>query len=558
MQKLNKLIVLFAIIGLKLSPLQAQTTILEQSLLTQQSFDTFTPISVTGEQNWNFYDPYGAVCSGFFGGENYANEDWLISPAMNLSQMDNVKLTFSHTRGNAAVMNVGVNQGWYKAFATANFTGDPLTTEWIELEGLNQNVNSAWQFISSGELIIPEAAKSQNSRIAFRYICSSDESATWEIKNVKVTGQAPGTDSFKITNWNTEWLGCEQFGPNNEDLQIENVVSVMLSMNADIYCIQEVSNTSSNPSIQTLVSLLGSDQWGGAIVPSNTGACNQRQGIIYKKSKVQLVDSFELMSGSPSQGNSYHYNWTSGRYPAVYHVNLIAGSELIPLYLVNIHAKAEDGEAESYTRRLGGSQGLKNILDGMNYNTKNIIVIGDFNDYLIGTSSDACNCTNSPFKNFIDDENNYNGITKNIIDVNTNWGTRPLIEHFIISDELFDNYIANSAAQDVTIPQTINNFYNTTSNHLPVSARFEFTTVASQEKFDTAKASWTIYPNPVKDNLNITITGTIESTTAEIYDLTGRLVLQENIGNNTVNVSNLPAGIYILRMDNRNGKFVKE
>lgn len=558
MRKLNQIIVLFVFMCLGLN---AQTTILDQALLTQQSFNTFTPVSVTGTQGWNFSATYGAVCSGYLAGQSIENEDWLISPVINLSQTDNVQLTFNHTRGSAAVMNAGVEQGWYKVFATAGYTGNPLTTEWIEIEGLNQDITTAWQYISSGQLIIPQGARSISSRIAFRYMSSATQSATWEIKNVRVTGETqdtnPGTESdFKITNWNTEWLGCTQFGPDDESQQIENVVSAMLSMNSDIYCLQEISNTALNPSIESIVSLLGSEQWGGAIVPVNTGDCTQRQGLIYKKSKVQLVNSSEMSTGNSAQGNTYRYNWSGGRYPAVYNVNLIAGNTLIPVSLVNIHAKAEDGEAASYTRRLGAAEALKTILDGAAYATNKVIVIGDFNDYLVGTSSNSCQCTTSPFENFMDDEVNYTGITSALTDVDTRFGIHPIIENIIISNELTDNYVANSTAQEVTVPQNIFNYYNTTSNHLPVSATFRFSTLGTKGVF--AEKQWAIYPNPVKDQLNITAAAALNNAIAEVYDLTGRQVFYQKINTNTINVSALPAGIYILKMGSKTGKFIKQ
>lgn len=562
MQKLNKLIILLAIMGFRLSMLQAQTTILNESFLTEASFNTFTSVNVTGLHNWYFSPYYGAVCSGYVAGQNYENEDWLISPAINLSQADNATLTFSHTRGSAGVVNTGVAEGFYKAFATANYTGDPLTTQWIELEGLNHNITTAWQYVSSGELLIPSAARSESSRIAFRYISTIAPSATWEIKNLKVIVDSqvenPGSNvAFKITNWNTEWLGCDLNGPTDEGLQLDNVVAAMLTMDSDIYCIQEVSNTISNPTIETLVSLMGNEYWGGTIVPSNTGDCNQRQGMIYKRSKVQFVTSMELSTGNASQGNTYRYNWSNGRYPALYNVNLIAGITLIPVSIVNIHAKAEDGEAASYNRRLGASEGLKAILDGTTYNSKNMIVVGDFNDYLTGTTSNTCNCTVSPYQNFVDDSSNYTGITEYITDVDTRYGVHPVIENIIISNELSSNYIQDSAVQEVTVPQDISNYYYTTSNHLPVSATFQFSTLGNTGYAAVSK-SFTIYPNPVKDVLNINSSNSVRDFTTEIYDLTGRQVFYNNSGQSTVNVSALPAGMYILKTGNNTGKFIKE
>lgn len=552
-KKLHQLFVVLAFFGLSL--VQAQTTILDETLLTQQSFNTFTAVSVTGPQEWNFNSQYGAVCSGFTAGQSYANEDWFVSPAMNLTGMGNVTLNFSHTRGNASVMNVGVSQGWYKAFATANYTGNPATTQWVELTGLNQNITNAWQYISSGNLIIPAAAKSATTRVAFRYMCSNSQSATWEIKNVKVTGQPENTAFFKVTNWNVEWLGCTDFGPDNESQQLANVAAGMLTMDADVYCLQEVINTPLTPTIQSLLSLLGTDAWGGAIVPSNTGECNQRQAIIYKKAKVELVNSLQLNNGNASPTGSYSYNWSGGRFPAVYNVNFKAGNVLVPVSLVNIHAKAEDNNASSYQRRQGGATALKTILDGANYNTKNVIIIGDYNDYLIGTSSNACQCTDSPFKNFMDDTANYKGITAGIINVN-NWYQDPVIENIIISNELNSSYVAGSAAQETGLPQTIQDYDDTTSHHLPISASFQFSTLSTDAVADYT-TSWTLYPNPVKDVLNIS-TQELLTEPVSVYDITGRQVAYQKLNNNSISVGSLPAGIYILKIGAKSGKFIKQ
>ena len=123
MQKLTRMLILVILWGFSTNLLTAQTTILDQSLLTQQSFDTFGAFSVTGSQSWVNSSQYGAVCSGYVAGQSYENEDWLISPAMSLSQIENVNLTFRHTRGSGSVLNVGVAEGWYKVFATADYIG---------------------------------------------------------------------------------------------------------------------------------------------------------------------------------------------------------------------------------------------------------------------------------------------------------------------------------------------------------------------------------------------------------------------------------------------------
>jgi hypothetical protein len=198
------------------------------------------------------------------------------------------------------------------------------------------------------------------------------------------------------------------------------------------------------------------------------------------------------------------------------------------------------------------------ILDGTSYNSKNLILIGDFNDYLIGTTSDACACTLSPYKNFVDDEVNYNSITKNMVDVNQTWGTHPIIENIIISNELSTNYVSSSTAQEAAIVQNISNYYNTTSNHLPVSATFQFSVLGTPEYTYTQKSLLSIYPNPVKEELQFDMAGLEDNAIAQIFDLTGRQMSCRQIDVNTVSVTSLPTGIYILKVGNRSGKFVKE
>ncbi|WP_310560759.1 T9SS-dependent choice-of-anchor J family protein [Flavobacterium sp.] len=532
---------------------RAQITIFDQTMLTQASYNLFTPVSVIGTQNWTFSSSYGAVCSGYSAGLNYENEDWLVSPAMNLAQTTNTKLTFSHARGSTPFVNVGVAEGWYKVFATANYTGDPVTTTWIELTGFNQDITVGWMYVASGDVSIPEAAKSATSRIAFRYQSSASQSATWELKNVKVTADSPvnsNTAGFKITTWNTEWLGCTTFGPTDENLQLSNVAAAMLAMNSDVYCIQEVANTLT---IEELVNSMGNDVWEGKYIEAFN--CIQRQAIIYKKAKVQYVNSSLLSSGNAAQGNSYYYNWSSGRYPAVFNLNLVAGSNLVPLTIINIHAKAENTQDPmNYTRRLGASQALKTILDGSNYSTKNLLLIGDYNDYLIGTSSAVCSCTDSPYKNFIDDTLNYTGTTQYL---NNAYSNGPLIDNIMFTNELSGNYVLNSTAQEIAVTENIIDYRNTTSDHLPVSASFEFSTLSNPIYTYNPLNLLTVYPNPVRHELSFDGTG-LEDAAVSIYDLSGRQMRSEKLSATVINVSALSSGIYILKVGRRFGRFVKK
>lgn len=161
-----------------------------QTLTSQNSFNTFSSYSVTGEQEWYFNTSnptYGAVMSGFQNNVSYENEDWFISPAIDLSNSTNPVLVFDHARGPESSINIGVEEGYYTVWVTNDYTTgeDPTGERWTELTGVAQPTIK-WDFVSSGNLSIPAEYRTANCRIAFRYLSADGASATWEIKNVIV------------------------------------------------------------------------------------------------------------------------------------------------------------------------------------------------------------------------------------------------------------------------------------------------------------------------------------------------------------------------------------
>ncbi len=164
-----------------------------QTLTSQSSFNTFSSYNVAGEQEWHFdssHSNYGAQMSGYANNVSYANEDWFISPVIDLSGSTNPVLSFDHARGPANSINVGVAEGYYTVWVTNDYTDgeDPNQERWIELTGVNHGT-SAWGFVSSGNLVIPSEFKTSTCRIAFKYLSIDGASATWEVKNVVIKEQ---------------------------------------------------------------------------------------------------------------------------------------------------------------------------------------------------------------------------------------------------------------------------------------------------------------------------------------------------------------------------------
>ncbi len=74
--------------------------------------------------------------------------------------------------------------------------------------------------------------------------------------------------------------------------------------------------------------------------------------------------------------------------------------------------------------------------------------------------------------------------------------------------------------------------------------------------------TFNIYPNPCKDELKINILSNNMGISAQILDITGRVISTQALSNNIINTSELSKGIYFIRVFNENNtltkKFIKE
>lgn len=370
---------------------------------------------------------------------------------------------------------------------------------------------------------------------------------------------------LKITTWNVNWLSCTENGKGASDSQqqIKNVATVINAMQSDIVALQEVGTSFSFATIDTLVRLLGSN-WAGDIVPSSNSNCGQNQGVLFKKEKISLASSMLLSTGKASLGNTYRYNWSSGRFPAIYNLNIKYGEEDIPFIVVNIHAKATTSSSsdpkDDYIRRKGGADALKTTLDGSSYNSKNVVIIGDFNDYLEGTQCKTCSGSpfynESPYKNFMDDTENYLGLTTTLYDPSYK---SPVIDNIIISNELIPMYIKNSSFRETTATSTVYNFKYTTSDHTPISALFELKKTIGGDSINKTSSQLAVYPNPGKDFFKLEYSSEMEYERLEIYSLQGILIHTEQVQsvNPTIDLKHLEAGTYILKLSNRVTRLIK-
>lgn len=148
--------------------------------------DGFTHQSVTGAQVWScttFGKIGNAVEMNGYSSGNQTNEDWLISPAIDLSSSTVPLLTFySKTKFAGDQLRL---------FVTTNYTGDVTTTSWTELDGRFPAANSDTWTLS--ENINLSAFKQANVRFAFKYTSSTDAASRIDVDEINVlnTSSAP-------------------------------------------------------------------------------------------------------------------------------------------------------------------------------------------------------------------------------------------------------------------------------------------------------------------------------------------------------------------------------
>lgn len=148
--------------------------------ITTWNYDT---VNVSGAQFWQ-YDPtnYYMKMTGFAGGANVENEDWLITPAIDLSSSETPYLNFTHAA------KFGAPATELSVWASTDYDGSNMAAaNWVQLIVPNYPSGDDWTFVESGNMDLTQYAGQSNVRIGFKYTSTStSEATTWEIKAVKI------------------------------------------------------------------------------------------------------------------------------------------------------------------------------------------------------------------------------------------------------------------------------------------------------------------------------------------------------------------------------------
>jgi endonuclease/exonuclease/phosphatase family metal-dependent hydrolase len=375
----------------------------------------------------------------------------------------------------------------------------------------------------------------------------------------------PESMTLDIITWNLAWLGSEFNGPTDDQLQAQNVINVMDSLKADMYMLQEVADTATLGFIcrtmkhgpyEFKVSLYASN----AINPSNGNwRIGQKLAFLYKKSMFSGVTARGFTSTSARPDN--YYNWASGRYPFKMDANVTVNGITKKLSFINLHAKAELGDAEDYFRRKGAAEILYDSLS-INHSADYFIVAGDFNDDLDVTISGTSPGEITPYYLFMSDDVRFNPVSywNSLRGDNSYIGYPNVVDHSIVSASMAKDYVPYSCIIRKDAANMVNNYANELSDHYPVISRYDFRLSSSNIISSINNVS-----PPLKEAIQIInrtsgnpiirfITPVRGGVTISLIGIDGKQMFLEKIAQpqrgttRVVPMESMPSGLYILNV----------
>lgn len=351
-------------------------------------------------------------------------------------------------------------------------------------------------------------------------------------------------ETFDIATWNIEWFGDNSNGPENDALQLENVIQVIETMDLDVYALQEISN----PILfRTLVESL--ENYSGFI--SNYSQ-SQKVAWLYKTSTIDSISTAYVATSG---------RWANGRDPFQFEFDATIDGETRRIKAVNFHAKAFASQ-EDYNQRRADAIVLKQYADTRKA-TDRMILIGDYNDDVIESTWAGLV---TPYEMFNTDPD-YTIVTRALSEQGfTSFRSVSMIDHITINSNLFDEHLFG--AEQIENTGYIGSYLTTTSDHYPVWTRFRFSTSTSTEELSDLPDRVELnqnYPNPFNPSTVIGFSlPSQDSVTLEVFDITGRLVasiyrdqmLSAGYHTATFNADSLSSGIYITRLITSNGSIL--
>ena len=404
------------------------------------------------------------------------------------------------------------------------------------------------------------------------------------IDDLKILGVADkGADAtfsddaaLEVVAWNVEWFGHPQSGPADNTAQLNKAAAIMNTLKADIYELNEISDLN-------LFSALVNSVTGYSGVCSaeysysnivNPDPLGQRLCFVYKTAVFSNVQTQPLLTeykNNPALLTDYPNTatrfWASGRLPFMLTADVTLNNTQRRLGFVGIHARANSNASaqdskDTYNMRQYDVAKMKDYLDTQHPHLP-FFILGDFNDDLDQTIATGITGNLSSYSPFLTDSVHYSlfSLALSLSGQKSTVTYNEMIDHIIGSNETATSLQAIRVGTPTIYTA---NYGSSTSDHLPVMAKFDLTkinnttTSVSNAPIKTIQPL-KIYPNPAKNWVRIDGVSAIKSV--QIFSIQGQLMKKSP--QKEIDISDLEKGIYLLVVEYTEGgrsrvKFVKE
>ena len=215
----------------------------------------------------------------------------------------------------------------------------------------------------------------------------------------------------------------------------------------------------------------------------------QKLAYIYNTQTITPVSTGLAVNGGAQA-------WANGRYPFRMTFDARIGASTKRVVVFNIHAKATDSATATvdYNRRKTDAETFHAYLRDF-YADSNVVVIGDFNDRMLGTNVDSL--LPSCYLSFVNDTQNWLATTAPLEEdgLSSYVGfNRSFLDHIIISNELVDeHYRTYVESPERYMPS----FSSTVSDHRPVTMRLAIDGEVSVNEESAPSSFIRVSPNPM-------------------------------------------------------------
>lgn len=343
-----------------------------------------------------------------------------------------------------------------------------------------------------------------------------------------------GTDStLDIANWNIEWFGDSLNGPSNENTQLNNAVSVIKSMDMDIWGLCEISNPGYWQKLQNEL-----PEYGAVITDYSQ---SQKTALLYRKSEFKLLYSKSILI-------AYDYEFASGRFPLEVALEWDKLGSKDTLYFWVIHLKANTGttteKQSAYNRRLLAAEALKKYMD-----TKKQwkgIALGDWNDDL---DISIFSSKESPFLSWRNDTNYiFPSYRLSQARMKSTASYSEMIDHQCLNPRLKWHWDRKNSGV-MNGDAYIGSYRYNTSDHYPVWTKLSYQSSEPKPGFgnvaewgDLTSVSWYIFDGRVLCTSGDISATSVVHNSVELVDINGKSYGDFKHGD----LLNLPSGIYLL------------